>query len=100
MTKLGRAKEGEQPLRRAIEIARSQSPKSPVFLVEVEMGLSQCLFAQNRLPEAEAVALEACSDARQNFAGDNSVRKNAANNLIQIYEKQGKHEAAQSVKLP
>jgi eukaryotic-like serine/threonine-protein kinase len=100
LTTLGRAKEGEAQLRRAIEIIKNQSPKNPVLLVEVKVGLSQCLLAQNRLAEAEVVALEACNDARQNFAKDNPIRKSATNILIQIYEKQGKHAVDQSVNSP
>ena len=100
LTELGRAREGETQLRRAIEITEKQSPKNPLLLVETKMGLSQCLLAQNRLDEAEAVALEACNDARQSFNGENPIRKSAVDNLNQIHKKQSRQAAAQPEKAP
>ncbi len=49
---------------------------------------------QNRLTEAERIALEARNEARH-LGETHPATKAAATNLVAIYEKEGKREAAQ-----
>jgi hypothetical protein len=53
---------------------------------------------KNELVEAERLALEAHSEARQNLGEQSPYVKMAASSLVKIYEKQGNKELAQKFK--
>lgn len=98
LTKAGRAREGEDYYRQALVIYEQQSPKNYNFIATLKIRLSQSLLVQNRLAEAEPVALEARAEANQHLGEQSPLTKAATDNLIKIYEKQGKHDLAQRLK--
>ncbi len=98
LTRLGHFQEAEQQLRKAVALSETHSPRNLTVILETKLGLSECLLAQGRVGEAENVAFETYNEARQSFAENNPLRKSAAGYLAQIYEKQGKHDAALAIK--
>ena len=50
------------------------------------------------MSEAEKMALEAYDVIKQQFGQQSPLLRVAANNLIEIYEKEGKHDAAERLK--
>jgi serine/threonine protein kinase len=98
VTKAGRFKEGEDYYRQVLATYEAQATKNFATIVSVKIHLSQSLLAQNRLADAEQIALEAHDEAGQNLDGQNPTLKATTENLIKIYEKQGKHDLAQRLK--
>lgn len=98
LIKTGRAREGEDYYRQALAIYERQPTKNYLFIAQLKIRLSQYLLAQNRLPEAERIAVKAQDEARQHLGEQSPLTKVAADNLIKIYEKQGKHDLAQSLR--
>ena len=98
LIKEGRAAEGEHYLRKTIRICEEQPTRNYAAIDLAKIRLSQLLLSQNRLTEAENIAFEAHSQAKQHLEPEDPMRKATANNLIEIYEVQEKHEAARSVK--
>ena len=98
LIKEGRAAEGEHFLRKTIRICEEQPTRNYAAIDLAKIRLSQLLLSQNRLTEAENIAFEAHSQAKQHLDPEDPMRKATANNLIEIYEVQEKHEAARSVK--
>jgi serine/threonine protein kinase len=94
----GRAGEGETYLRQALAILEQQVPPNFLSIGQIKISLSQSLFAQNRLAEAEKIAREAYDGTKQSLGEKSPMLKPAASNLIGIYEKEGKHEAAEKLK--
>ncbi|MBA2703315.1 MAG: protein kinase [Blastocatellia bacterium] len=96
--KAGQARAGEDYFRQTLAILEQKSSKNWVLIAPVKIKLSQLLLAQKRLPEAENIALQAHEEVRQNLGEQNPLLKTTAKNLIEIYEKQGKHDLAQKLK--
>ena len=96
--KAGRPREGEDYFRQVLAIYEQQSPKNILLIAPLKIKLSQLLLGQNRLPEAENIALQAHEEVRKNLGEQNPLMKTTANNLIAIYEKQGKHGLAEKLK--
>lgn len=72
-------------------IHEEQPTKNCVSIARTKVSLSHSLVAQNRLSEAERIALEAYHDVRQNLGAQHPGLKEAATNLSEIYVKQEKH---------
>ena len=98
MTKAGRLAESEDYLRQTLRICEEQPKRNYAAIGLAKIRLSQLLLSQDRFTEAENLAFEAHSQARQHLEPQNPLRKATANNLIEIYEREGKHEAASGVK--
>jgi tetratricopeptide (TPR) repeat protein len=98
LIKEGRLTEGEEYLRKTIRICEDQSIRNYAAIALAKIRLSQLFLSQHRFTEAENVAFEIHSQARQHLEPQDPMRKAAANNLIEIYEAQEKHEAARAVK--
>jgi eukaryotic-like serine/threonine-protein kinase len=98
LIKSGRASEGEDYLRQALSIYDRQSTKNYFSIGKVKMDLSQCLLTQNRLTEAEQIAIEAREDVLRNLGAQHPAMQAANKNLIAVYEKEGKHKLAEGLK--
>ncbi len=98
LIKAGRAAEGEDYLRKAIHICEDQPTRNYAAIALAKIRLSQLFLSQKRYTEAENLAFEAHNEAQQHLEPEDPMRKATTNNLIQIYEVQGKHEAANAVK--
>jgi eukaryotic-like serine/threonine-protein kinase len=82
--------EAEGYLREGLQ-GLEQSPVKNHFIdVQAKIALSQCLLNQNRLAEAEQLALAAHAEARLNLGEQNPFAKAAAESLSKIQERQGK----------
>jgi serine/threonine-protein kinase len=98
LTKAGRVREGEDYYRQALTIDEEQTTKNYLFIAQLKIRLGQSLLAQNRLPEAERVALEARGDVTRDLGEQHPLLKAATDLLLKIYEKQGRHDSAQSLR--
>lgn len=94
----GRSTEGMDCFRQALAIYEQQSPKNFLAITPLKVKLSQLLLGQHHVVEAEAMALQAHEAVRQNLGEQHPLMKTTADNLIQIYEKRGKHDLAQKLK--
>jgi tetratricopeptide repeat protein len=98
LIKEGRAAEGEDYLRETIRICEEQPTRNYAAIALAKIRLSQLFLSQERYTESENVAFEAHSETQQHLEPQDPMRKATANNLIQIYEVQEKHHAANGVK--
>lgn len=98
LTKTGRLPEGQDYYQRALTIYEQQPTRNHLRIIRVKLLLSQSLLAQNRLAQAERLAIEARDEAQQHLGEENPTAKAAATNLAKLYEKEGKREAAQTVR--
>lgn len=98
LTRSGRLREGETELKNALRIYERQTTKNFALIIPNKIALSENLFSQNRIAEAERLALETLSEAQQNLGEHSPITKTAITNLVKIYEKQGKKELAQKYK--
>jgi eukaryotic-like serine/threonine-protein kinase len=98
LIKSGRTSEGQDCLRQALAIYEKQTTKNYFNIGNLKIDLSQFLLAQNRLAEAEQVAVEAREDVLRNLGAHHPLMKSASKNLIEIYEKEGKHDLAEALK--
>ena len=90
LIKAGRVAEGEDYLRQTIRICEEQPTRNYAAIGLAKIRLSQLLLAQNRFTEAENLAFEAHSQAQQHLEPEDPMRKATANNLIEIYQREGK----------
>ena len=95
LIKAGRAREGEDYLRQALAIYQQQNTKNYFNIANLKIDLSQFLLSQNRLAEAEQMAVEARDEVRQNLGETHPFLRTAENNLNKIFEKEGKPGLAQ-----
>jgi tetratricopeptide (TPR) repeat protein len=93
-----RVAEGEDYLRQTLRICEEQPTRNYAAISLAKIRLSQLLLSQDRATEAENLAFEAHSEARQHLELQDPMRKAVASNLIDIYEREQKHEAARGVK--
>jgi len=98
LTKSGRLKEGETEFKKALRIYEQQATKNFALIIPNKIALGENLLSQNRIAEAEKLALETLSEAQQNLGEQSPITKTAITNLVKIYEKQGKKELAQKYK--
>ena len=82
--------EAEDYLREGLQGLEESPVKNHFINVQAKIALSQCLLNQNRLAEAEELALAAHAEARQNLGEHNPFVKTAAESLSEIYERQSK----------
>jgi serine/threonine protein kinase len=93
----GHSAEAEDCLRKAIETYKTVTLPLPYILPAAEVELSQMLLKENRLDEAETVALEAYQIAHNSMA-KLSGKKYATENLRKIYQAEGKQTEADQLK--
>ena len=98
LIKSGRAREGEDYMRQALAIYDQQTTKNYFSIGNLKIDLSQFLLTQNRLAEAEQIAVEARGDMLRNLGAQHPLMKSATRNLIAIYEKEGKRDLAEALK--
>jgi serine/threonine-protein kinase len=98
LIKTGQVRQGEDYLRQALAIHNQQTTKNYFNIGNLKIDLSQFLLAQNRWPEAEKLALEAYNETKQNLGNQHPASKAAADNLNKMYQKRGKHIAAEEIK--
>ena len=98
LIKRGQVRQGEDYLRQALAIHNQQTTKNYFNIGNLKIDLSQFLLAQNRWPEAEKLALEAYNETKQNLGDQHPASKAAADNLNKMYQKRGKHTAAEEIK--
>ncbi len=98
LIKEGRLREAEDSLREILRICEDQGTRNYVAISLIKVRLSQLFLSQKRYTEAENLAFEAQSEAQMHLAEQDPTRKTIATNLIRIYEKQGKEDAAREVK--
>ena len=98
LIKTGQVRQGEDYLRQALAIHNQQTTKNYFNIGNLKIDLSQFLLAQNRWPEAEKLALEAYNETKQNLGDQHPASKAAADNLNKMYQKRGKHTAAEEIK--
>lgn len=98
LAKDNRFGEGENYLREGLQGLEQSPVKNYLAIVQTKIALSEGLLIKNRLAESERFALEAHSEARQNLGEQSLYIKTVANDLIKIYERQGKSELAQKYK--
>ena len=98
LIKSGRAPEGEDYLRQALAIYDQQATRNYFSIGNLKIDLSQFLVAQNRLAEAEQIAVEAREDVLRNLGAQHPLMKLATRNLVAIYEKEGKRDLAEALK--
>ncbi len=98
LIKRGQVRQGEDYLRQALAIHNQQTTKNYFNIGNLKIDLSQFLLAQNRWPEAEKLALEAYNGTKQNLGDQHPASKAAADNLNKMYQKRGKHIAAEEIK--
>jgi len=98
LIKSGRPHEGEDYLRQALAILEEQTTKNYFDIGNLKIDLSQFLLAENRLSEAEQVAVEARDEVVRNLGVNHPLMKSATTNLIAIYEKEGKRHLAETLK--
>jgi len=98
LIKTGQVRQGEDYLRQALAIHNQQTTKNYFNIGNLKIDLSQFLLAQNRWPEAEKLALEAYNETKQNLGNQHPASKAAADNLNKMYQKRGKHTAAEEIK--
>ncbi len=89
---------GIERLKEAIAIYEEWPNKNYSDLVLTKVYLSKLLLSADRLNEAEAVAANAYNESSQHLEKSDATRNSAASNLVAIYKKEGKAEAAQSIK--
>ena len=98
LIKDGRVAEGEDYLRQTLRICEEQPVRNYAAIGLAKIRLSQLLLSQSRFTEAENVAFEAHSQTREHLEPQDPMRKATASNLVEIYERQGKTDAARGVK--
>jgi eukaryotic-like serine/threonine-protein kinase len=98
LAKAGRAREAEDYYRQTLAIYEEQPKKNYPLTAQLRIRLSQSLLAQNRLPEAERVALEARDEAAQRLGEQSPLVKAAADNLTAVKKKRGKGDTARRAK--
>jgi eukaryotic-like serine/threonine-protein kinase len=98
LIKSGHAREGEDYLRQALAILEEQTTKNYFDIGNLKIDLSQFLLAQNRLAEAEQIAIEAREDVLRNLGAKHPLMKPATENLIAIYQKEGKGKLVGTLK--
>ena len=98
LIKQRRVAEAEDYLRQTLRICEDQPARNYAAIGLAKIRLSQLLLSQDRVTEAENLAFEAHTQAQQHLEPQDPMRKAAAGNLIQIYERQQKNEAARGVK--
>lgn len=98
LIKDGRMREAEDSLREILRICENQAMRNYAAISLIKVRLSQLFLSQKRFTEAENLAFEAQSEAQLHLAEQDPTRKTIATNLIRIYEKQGKEDAAREVK--
>jgi serine/threonine-protein kinase len=99
LTKAGQAREAEDFLRQALAIVSESEPRKLFATVTgLRISLSECLVAQNRLPEAEEVALKAYTEAKSILGEKDTLVNRTSANLSKIYQAEGKSEAAEKLK--
>jgi len=90
LIKSGHTREGEDYLRQALAILEQQTTKNYFDIGNLKIDLSQFLLSQNRLAEAEQIATEAREDVLRHLGAQHPLMKPATENLIAIYQKEGK----------
>lgn len=85
-------------MRQALVIFEEQPTEDSLVIAALKMSLSQSLLAQDRMPEAEKIAVEAYDEVRQLFGQQSPRVKKASDNLIKIYQAEGKTDAAERLK--
>jgi tRNA A-37 threonylcarbamoyl transferase component Bud32/tetratricopeptide (TPR) repeat protein len=98
LIKSGRTREGEDYLRQALAILDEQTTKNYFDIGNLKIDLSQFLLAENRLAEAEQIAVEAREDVLRNLGAHHPLMKSAKKNLIAIYDTESKHDLAEALK--
>jgi tetratricopeptide (TPR) repeat protein/predicted Ser/Thr protein kinase len=98
LIKSGRAREGEDYLRQALAILEEQTTKNYFDIGNLKIDLSQFLLAENRLAEAEQMAIGAREDVLRNLGPQHPLMKSVTRNLMTIYEKEGKRDLAEALK--
>lgn len=98
LTKVGHFREGENYLRRAMSINEMTPKKNFSTIALNKIDLSENLAAQNRFAEAEKILVEARGECIKNLGEENSLANKATDQLVKIYEKQGKPKLAENYK--
>ncbi|MEP6699276.1 MAG: hypothetical protein ABJB09_06055 [Verrucomicrobiota bacterium] len=62
----------------------------------MKIYLGRALLGRNRLSEAEKSELDAYETIKQTLGEQSPLQKQAATTLIEIYEKEGKHDSAEN----
>jgi hypothetical protein len=75
--KSGHASEGEDFLRQALAINEEQTTNNYFNIANLKIDLSQFLLAQNRLAEAEQLAVQAREDVLQNLGARHPLMESA-----------------------
>jgi hypothetical protein len=97
-TKAGRTGGGEDNLRQVLATYEQQPTKNYFNIGSAKIDLSQFLLAQNRVAEAEQIAVEAREALLRNLGAQHPLIKSATENLIAIYEKEGRRDLAETLK--
>ena len=91
--KTGRGREAESYYHQVLDIYEQQPTKNHQLITATKIQLSDFLVEQNRLTEAEHMAVNARDEARQSLGDQGPLIKAATDKLAAIYEKQGKLDA-------
>ncbi|MGI8436911.1 MAG: protein kinase domain-containing protein [Chthoniobacterales bacterium] len=89
LIKTGRFREGEDDLRQIIALDEEQPAKNYSAIVSLKVRLSQCLLAQNRFSEAEAIAVAANDEAKAKLDAKSRASIAAQSNLEKIRQQAG-----------
>ena len=98
LIKTGRPRDAEGYYRQALAICEKQAKKDYSSIAQLKIQLSKSLTMEDRMSEAERVAVEARDEARRYLGNQSPLAKAATDNLIAIYEKQGKRDLAEALK--
>lgn len=81
LTETGRAGEGEEYFRQALDILQHEPTQNYLFITQVKIHLSHALLAEGRLADAQQVAAEARDDALKHLGDQSPITKTAMDNL-------------------
>ncbi|MEY2479529.1 MAG: eukaryotic-like serine/threonine-protein kinase [Verrucomicrobiota bacterium] len=94
LTREGKATEGEPYLREAIALRKKILPSGDVKILPSLGGLGECLTAQKRYAEAEALLLDSFNELKLKLGDQEKRTVEARQRLLKLYEAWGKPDRA------
>ena len=95
LTRQGKSSEGESLVRKALADEQSAHPKDERHVAVFQMTLGECLFYQSKFGDAESQLIAGHIVLQDSFGSRNAYARQAARDLVALYEKWQKPERAE-----